>query len=101
MKDTDDIYTEIIDQNSPYLETVINLGDANNKTLGFFPKGAFIEHAAKKTIIVAISPQKECIGYLLYATSKMYNRVTIVHLCISKSWRKKGIPQKLVDPSPP
>ncbi|VXD25679.1 GNAT family N-acetyltransferase [Planktothrix paucivesiculata] len=96
MKDTD-IYTEIIDQNSPYLETVINLGDANNKTLGFFPKGAFIQHAVKKTIIVAISPQKECIGYLLYATSKIYNRVTIVHLCISENWRKKGIPGQLVN----
>lgn len=97
MKDTDDIYTEIIDQNSPYLETVINLGDANKKTLSFFKRGAFIEHAVQKKIIVAVSSEKECIGYLLYATSKMYNRVTIVHLCISKSWRKKGIPQKLVD----
>jgi GNAT superfamily N-acetyltransferase len=98
MKDTDDIYTEIIDQNSPYLETVINLGDANNKTLGFFPKGAFIEHAVKKTIIVAVSPQKECIGYLLYKTKERHNkRIRLVHLCISENWRKKGIPEKLVN----
>lgn len=98
MKDTDDIYTEIIDQNSPYLETVINLGDANNKTLGFFPKGAFIEHAAKKTIIVAISPQKECIGYLLYKTKERHNkRIRLIHLCINENWRKKGIPEKLVN----
>ncbi len=98
MKDTDDIHIEVIDENSPYLETVINLGDANNKTLGFFPKGAFIEHAVKKTIIVAISPKKECIGYLLYKTKERDNkRIRLIHLCISENWRKKGIPEQLVN----
>lgn len=98
MKDTDNIHIEVIDEKSPYLETVIKLGDANNKTLGFFPKGAFIEHAVKKTIIVAISPQKECIGYLLYKTKERDNkRIRLIHLCISENWRKKGIPEQLVN----
>ncbi|MFM6399919.1 GNAT family N-acetyltransferase, partial [Planktothrix sp.] len=43
-------------------------------------------------------PQKECIGYLLYKTKERDNkRIRLIHLCISENWRKKGIPEQLVN----
>jgi len=42
-----------IDEKSPYLENVIELGDANSKTLGFLPEAAFRKFANKKQILVA------------------------------------------------
>ncbi|MEQ9669404.1 hypothetical protein [Coleofasciculus sp. G2-EDA-02] len=32
---------KVIDDQSPHLPTIIELGDANQATLSFFPKGAF------------------------------------------------------------
>ncbi|HEY9812050.1 MAG TPA: GNAT family N-acetyltransferase, partial [Candidatus Sericytochromatia bacterium] len=86
-----------IDENSPHLQSVIALGDANKATLSFFPDGAFRRHAASSQIIVAIDSQSGCIGYLLYGASRRYNRITIIHLCISPSHKGRGVARKLVD----
>ena len=86
---------ETIDDKSPYLQTVIILGDANKATLGFLPEGAFYKHASRRHIIVALEPPSGCIGYLLYRQS--FDRITIVHLCVDKSHKGKGIARKLVD----
>ncbi|MFM7407211.1 MAG: GNAT family N-acetyltransferase [Cuspidothrix sp.] len=83
------IKIESIDDKSPYLSAVIDLWSPNRTTLGLFPKDAFVERAAKRQILVAINSEGECIGYLLYRNS--YDRITIVHLCISPLYRKKGI----------
>ncbi|MEO8891516.1 MAG: GNAT family N-acetyltransferase, partial [Coleofasciculaceae cyanobacterium] len=91
------ITIESIDENSPYLQSVISLGDANKATLSFFPEGAFRKHAAKNQIVVAIDSQFRCIGYLLYGASCRYNRITIIHLCITLSSKGKGIARRLVD----
>nr|WP_199323975.1 GNAT family N-acetyltransferase [Coleofasciculus sp. FACHB-SPT36] len=88
---------KVIDENSPHLQTVIELGDANKATLSFFRKGAFCEHAARRQIIVALDPQAACIGYLLYGYSRLYDRITIIHLCLDPSHRRKGVARKLVD----
>lgn len=88
---------EAIDDRSPHLQTVIELGDANKATLSFFPEGAFRTHAARRQIIVAIEPEAGCIGYLLYGASPRYNRVTIIHLCLASSHQGKGLARKLVD----
>ena len=88
---------ETIDDQSPHLQTVIELGDAHKKTLGLFPAGAFRRHAALRQIIVALEPQARCIGYLLYGRSSEYNRITIIHLCIAPSERKKGVAKLLVN----
>ena len=74
MTEPGQITIEQIDEQSPHLPTVIALGDAHKNTLSFFPKGAFIEHGARRQIIVALEPhQTGCIGYLLYKAS---DRVT-------------------------
>ncbi|MBO1346021.1 MAG: GNAT family N-acetyltransferase [Hormoscilla sp. GUM202] len=90
------ITMEVIDDRSPYLPTVVALGDAHKKTLSFFPEGAFIRKAASGHIIVALD-RKQCIGYLLYSPSNSFDRVTLVHLCVDPSYRGYGIAKKLVD----
>ncbi len=46
--------TEEIDLRSPHLKKVKYLGRLNSAKLGFFPEGAFDEHASRKQIIVAL-----------------------------------------------
>jgi len=86
---------EAIDEKSPHLSTVIELWRANAATLGLLPKGAFEQRAASGQILVALDPQAACIAYLLYRCS--YNRITIVHLCISRIYRSQGVARLLVD----
>ena len=45
---------ELIDENSPHLAKVKDLGHRNRKTLGFFPDGAFEEHAAKGGLLIVV-----------------------------------------------
>jgi GNAT superfamily N-acetyltransferase len=91
------ISIEEIDHTSPHLQTVIALGDASRKTLGFLPEGAFYEQARHRLIIVAIDPEQNCIGYLLYRKVRRRNAIVIVHLCVNPSWRGKDIAKKLVN----
>lgn len=89
-----EIRIETIDDHSPYLEAVVALGRSNAKTLGQMPRGGFIDHAAKRHIIVALS-QDECVGYLMYRIS--YQRASIVHLCIDQAWRGNHIAKNLIN----
>jgi len=77
------------------LERVIALHRASAKTLGFFPRGAFEEHAKLKQIVVALDDRGECLGYLLYRVAR--GRASIVHLCVSEMARGRGISRLLVD----
>lgn len=83
-----------INQDSPYLEQVIALGDAHSNTLGFLPREAFKEHAQKKRILVVLGDDKRLLGYLLYRVS--HYRATIVHLCVDPTNRRSGIARELV-----
>lgn len=87
---------EQIDDKSPYLENVIALGDAHKKTLSFFRRGAFIDQAKRRQIIVAFD-KSQFIGYLLYTASHEYKRIKLIHLCIDPSHRDKGIARQLVN----
>ncbi len=87
---------EKIAENSIYLNSVIELGDKNSDTLGHFPRGAFIQAAKNGNIVVAIAPNGECAGYLLYRIVKTKNRASITHLCVDKKYRKSGFGRQLV-----
>ncbi|HAO79150.1 MAG TPA: hypothetical protein DCQ92_09275 [Verrucomicrobia subdivision 3 bacterium] len=89
------IRIECIDGSSPYLKAVMDLGKQHAETFGFFPKGAFQEHASRRHIFVALTSSNECVGYLLYRISG--NKAVIVHLCANSAIRKQGIARKLVD----
>jgi GNAT superfamily N-acetyltransferase/predicted nucleic acid-binding protein len=67
----------------------------NAKTLGFFPKGAFEEHAKLRQIIVALESDGNCLGYLLYRVAR--GRASIVHLCVADAARGRGVARLLVD----
>ncbi|EDN70001.1 GCN5-related N-acetyltransferase [Beggiatoa sp. PS] len=87
-----------IDDKSPDLTKVIELADANNETLGFFPKGALIESATKGQILVAINDNNQkFLGYLLYGINQKGRFVYIKHLCIESSQRRKGIAKVIVN----
>ena len=78
-----------------YLEFIINLWKKDRGSLGFFPEGAFADHAHRNQILVAISAKNKCAGYLLYRVSRQ--KITIVHLCVDSEQRKNGIAKMLVD----
>lgn len=86
-----------IDEISPYLQEVIELGSANANTLGFLPRGAFVKYAADNQILVALDKERKIIGYLLYATSSKEKLAYIVHLCVEQSSRRKGVAKALFE----
>jgi len=86
-----------INEKSPYLEEVIELGQANANTVGFLPRGAFIRYAAENQILVAFDKRKMVIGYLLYATSAKKGLAYIVHLCVRQSHRRQGVAEALFE----
>ncbi|NES03680.1 MAG: GNAT family N-acetyltransferase [Okeania sp. SIO2F4] len=92
---TEEIKIIEIDEKSPHLQAVIELGDANRETLGFLPRKAFNNYAKCCQIIVAIDSKESCVGYLLYRVATSYNRVGIIHLCIANSYQGKGVAKKL------
>jgi ribosomal protein S18 acetylase RimI-like enzyme/predicted nucleic acid-binding protein len=94
---TTDIDIQEIDQDSPYLEQVIALGDAHSNTLGFLPREAFKKHARERHILIAVGEDQQLAGYLLYRVSSRHYRASIVHLCIDPKKRRSGIAKKLVE----
>ena len=94
---TVEVKIEVIDEKSPHLPTVIKLGDANRKTLGFLNHTAFFDHARRGNIFVALDSQAGCIGYVLYRYAQRYNRHSLVHLCAAPAHRGKGAAKFLLD----
>jgi predicted nucleic acid-binding protein/GNAT superfamily N-acetyltransferase len=91
---------ESIDENSPYLKKVKDLGRKNSKTLGFFPAGAFDEHAVRRCILIAKDDAEEFMGYLLYRVVRRGGTLpsaVIVHLCIDDMHRGKGVGKELIN----
>ncbi|MGH9948772.1 MAG: GNAT family N-acetyltransferase [Pyrinomonadaceae bacterium] len=89
------IVIQTIEQSSPYLADIKRLGKRNSATLGFFPEGAFDDHAQRQQIFAAISEDGKLAGYLLYRVSNRTAR--IVHLCVDEPFLGKGVSKLLVD----
>ena len=85
-----------IDQTSPYLKDVIDLGNKNSKTLGFLPEGGYYDHAKKRWIIVALKGEV-VIGYLLFRLGKKNLKVSITHLCVREGYRGQNVAFQLID----
>ena len=86
---------EAIDHTSPHLSTVMELGRANKKTLGFLRDSAFVDYAKRRGILVALSPQGACMGYVMYR--RPHQQIAVAHLCVDPAWRGKNVAKKLVD----
>ncbi|HMJ08275.1 MAG TPA: GNAT family N-acetyltransferase, partial [Pyrinomonadaceae bacterium] len=83
------IVIQTIEHSSPYLSDIKRLGKRNSATLGFFPEGAFDDHAQRQQIIAAICENGKLAGYLLYRVSNRTAR--IVHLCVDERFLGKGV----------
>ena len=71
---------------------MIALGDKNSKTLGHFPRGAFMENARKKWIITA-KIDDVVIGYLgdfqfviVYVFSLILGSLSLISIKNSSDW---------------
>ncbi len=79
------------------LNDVIDLGDVNSTTLGFYPRGAYEKSAKENKIILTTDSSSEVLGYLLYSINKKSQFVYIVHLCVEQSQRKQDIASKMLE----
>jgi Acetyltransferase (GNAT) domain len=77
------------------LGDVLRLYRAHSQTLGFMPKGGFLQRAKNRTLLVAVDPQGNTAGYILYDLPN--RQITIRHLCIDSDHRGLGIARLFVD----
>ena len=89
------ITTASIEWPSQRLEEVLALHRTDSHRLGFFPRGAFEEHARAKQIILALDERDEMLGYLLYRVAKQ--RAMVAHLCTAPRARGKGVARALIE----
>lgn len=75
------------------LPSVRLLGRKNSSTLGFFPDGAFEDHAARGHLLAASLGDTELAGYCAFRVSK--GRAMIVHLCVAENYRGAGVAKHL------
>jgi ribosomal protein S18 acetylase RimI-like enzyme len=79
----------------PRLDWVKTLGRKHSDTLGFFPNGAYEEHAAKGHLLVAASQSGTLAGYCAFRISK--GRAMIAHLCVAPDFERRGAATALCD----
>ena len=89
--------TKFIKELPEKLDDVLVLHKANSKTLGFLARRAFEEAASKNEIIISVDSNNNLAGYILYYINKRGNFISITHLCVSSSFRKKGVAKSLIE----
>lgn len=82
-------------EQSPHLDDVIGLGDANRRSLGFLPRSGFVSAASENQVILVLDPAARLAGYCLYGLTQRY--VRIVHLCVADGHHGKGLSRRLVE----
>lgn len=77
------------------LAEVRSLWRRHSATLGFFPDGAFDDHARSSWILAAISDGR-VVGYLLYRITGR-SQAAIVHLCVAEEARGSRLARRLFE----
>ncbi|HEY3429650.1 MAG TPA: GNAT family N-acetyltransferase, partial [Cyclobacteriaceae bacterium] len=95
-KVNNELVFRLIKRGEPSLEEVIALAKQNSVTLGFMPKDAFVAHA-DKGMLLGVLDGTSLIGYCLFRIANSKQRISIAHLCIAKSARRKGIGKKVIN----
>lgn len=81
--------------NPPTLDQIIELGDHNNKTLGFLPYAGFRTAAAEGRIAVVEEANGKVLGYCLFDLPR--DVIRVVHVCIGDEARDRGVARALID----
>lgn len=63
--------------------------------MGFFPEGAFDDHAARGHLLAAVTEDSELVGYSAFRVTK--GRAMIAHLCVADAHRGKGVAKSLFE----
>jgi GNAT superfamily N-acetyltransferase len=92
---TDSVQISAIGLSSALLSAVKQLGRKHSNTLGFFPDGAFDEHAERGQLLAVSLAESELRGYCAFRVSK--GRAMIAHLCVDEAHRGAGVARKLFD----
>lgn len=87
---------QIIHADLSHLDDICRLWGANRGTLGLMPKDAFIESIKKRWVLIA-TVDKVVSAYLLFRFTNKTQTVSIVHLCVDRSFRSKGLSKALMD----
>lgn len=87
---------EVVTEGSPHLDGAIRLWRENRKTLGPYPKGAFLERAQSGQILAAVE-NGSVIGYVLFYTSEKHGRVRLTHLCVDSAHLGRGLARQLFE----
>lgn len=84
----------IKDTNSPFIQEIIDLADANKKTLGFRPYSFYQQRTRKPGILVAFI-NDDLAGYLIWSVNNRKNYTRLWQLCIKQEHRGKQIAKML------
>ena len=92
---TDSLQISAIGLSSSLLPAVKQLGRKHSNTLGFFPDGAFEEHAERGQLLAVSMAETELLGYCAFRVSK--GRVMLAHLCVAEAHRRAGVARRLFE----
>lgn len=79
-----------------HLGDILRIWGPNRQTLGLMPKDAFLDSIKKKWVLICLEDDL-VIGYLQFRFTNRTQTLSIVHLCIEKSYRRKGYSEKIVN----
>ena len=85
-----------IKPDSHHYRQVVELGNANSRTLGFLPYAA-IRDAASKGGVLGYIRNGVVEGYVLFAERVRSGRVSLTHLCVGAGHRRSGVARELVE----
>ncbi|GAB3803329.1 hypothetical protein GCM10028819_33070 [Spirosoma humi] len=85
-----------ISKEDSIIDKVVTLGIKYSKTLGFMPEGGFQDHA-KKGLIAVATEGDDLWGYILFRIGTKTHKITIVHLCVDKPYRRRGVSEALIN----
>ena len=92
-----DVRIELIkDPNSSFIQEIIDLADANKKTLGFCPYCFYQQRAKNPGILVAFI-NGDLAGYLIWSINKNKNYTRLWQLCVKQEHKGKKLAKRLND----
>jgi GNAT superfamily N-acetyltransferase len=75
------------------LDAIHRLGRRHSRTVGFLPRGAFVDYLWRRGVLIAIDD--DVVGYVMFATSR--ERVRIAQLVVSRDARGSGLARDLIN----